>query len=126
MRRAWVLPVLVIRPGDEAAAGVFGGDQTQVRHQRARMSEAMQVADLGDEGDGGDEVEAAQAHQRLDNGSQAPVERLRAQRLGQARDALIGVLDRLRYSLKEISWAGCSKRSPARWRSCAASRLLPW
>ena len=77
------------------AGGVFGGDQPQVRHQRAWVSEAMQIADLGDEGDGGDEVEAAQAHQRLDDRPHPPVIALRAQRLGQALDALVGILDGL-------------------------------
>jgi len=62
--------VTVAGPGDAAAslahaAGVLARDQSQVRHQLARVREALGVVDLGDQCDGSHRVDAMEAAERL-------------------------------------------------------------
>ena len=89
--------VFIARFGDLAlatglACGELRGHQSEVRHQRTRMSKAGQIAHLGDEGDGGDEVKALQTHQRFDHGIHAPILALHSQCLGDPFDSFASLL----------------------------------
>jgi hypothetical protein len=109
------------------AAGELRGYQSQVCHQRPRMSKAGQVSHLRNEGDGGDELKALQTHQSFDERIHAPLLALHSQSLGDALHPFACFLEASRYSLKASSWAGCSKRIVERCRSCAwLQDLFPW
>lgn len=54
------------------AAGGLGGDQAEVGHELARVLEAVDVAQFTDGDHGGDELEAAEGHEGLDGGFEAP------------------------------------------------------
>jgi hypothetical protein len=77
------------------AGGVLGRHHTQIRHQSARMCEAGQIPELGDERDGGDEIKASQAHECLDERTHSPFGALFAQRLSQPFDTFVSIFNRL-------------------------------
>src|SRR6202521_2591863 len=77
------------------AGSVFGGDQSQVSHQLARMGEAPQITELGDDGGGRDQIEPPQRHHGADEGVPAPVLDLLRQGLAQALHASLTFTDRL-------------------------------
>src|SRR6202140_2841201 len=76
-------------------ARVLGGDHSQVPHQLARMREAPEVPELGDDGGGGDEVKPAQAHHGAHEGVHPPVLDLLRQGLAQALHPGLAFTDRL-------------------------------
>lgn len=53
-------------------AGVLGADQAQMGHELAGVVEAVDVAQFADGDQGGDPLEAAQGHEGLDGGLEAP------------------------------------------------------
>src|SRR5436309_2329010 len=69
--------VAVAATGDAAealarAAGVLHADQAEVGHELAGMSEAVDIAQFADGDHCGDELEAAEGHEGLDSGFEAP------------------------------------------------------
>src|SRR4029077_13454779 len=75
--------------------GVLGGHQPQVSHQLARMREAPEVAELGDDGGGGDQIEPTERPHGADERVHPPVLDLLRQRLAQALHASLTFTDRL-------------------------------
>lgn len=54
------------------AGGVFAGNQAEVPHELAWMSEALEITEFGDEGGGVEDGQAPQGHQGFDDGFPAP------------------------------------------------------
>jgi len=70
------------------------------------MREAPEIAELGDDSGSGDEVEPAQRHHGAYERVHPPVFNLPRQGLAQTLHSGLAFTDRLRYSVKAMSWAG--------------------
>ncbi len=75
------------------AAGVLGRDQPDERGELARVVEAREVAELGDDGDGDVPLHAAQRLQRLDDRAEPPRRRELDEFVLEARDTLDLLVD---------------------------------
>ena len=76
-------------------AGMLGADQAQVGHKLAGMSEAVYISQLADGDHGGDQLEAAEGHERLDGGLEAPGFQQSGHGGFDAQDTLVGGVDAL-------------------------------
>jgi hypothetical protein len=79
---------------------VLAGHEPHVSHELARVVEAEEVLQLGDQGHSGDQLYAAQCLQRLDEWSQAPVGQRVAHGLLQPADPGAGFGDRMQVLLE--------------------------
>jgi hypothetical protein len=97
-------------------AGVLRRHHSQVRHELARVPEAPQVAEFGDQRHRGDERHAAQRLERRHDRCPTPDGRQRSQLLGQALESPLGLVDRVAIFLQRDVLRGARKteiREPA-------------